>query len=137
VTLREMAPIYSGYCIFVQPKPRADHRTDDDAPVSKRSWFWGTLWRFRRYYVETVVAALMINVLAIATSLFVMNVYDRVVPNNAEATLWVLATGTALAVGFEFCARTLRGYVLDLVGKKVDLLLASTLFRQALSLRLE
>ena len=58
-----------------------------------------------------------------------MNVYDRVVPNNAEATLWVLATGVAIAVGFEFAARTLRGYLLDVAGKKVDLLLASQLFR--------
>ena len=137
VPLNEITSLYSGYCIFIQPKPRADGRTVEDAPVPSRSWFWGTLWRFKSYYVETIVAALMINVLTIATSLFVMNVYDRVVPNNAEATLWVLATGTAIAVGFEFCSRMLRGYVLDVAGKKIDLLLGSALFRQALGMRLE
>jgi ATP-binding cassette subfamily C protein LapB len=137
VPLREVAERYSGYCIFVQPRPRGDQRAGDDAPAPTRWWFWGTLWRFRRYYLETMIAALMINVLALATSLFVMNVYDRVVPNNAEATLWVLAIGVTIAVGFEFVARTLRGYLLDVVGRKVDLLLASQLFRQALGMRME
>ena len=137
VPIGELATIYSGYCIFAQPKPRSDQRAGEDTPPPTRAWFWGTLWRFRRYYLETIAAAMMINVLAIATSLFVMNVYDRVVPNNAEATLWVLATGVAIAIGFEFVARTLRGYLLDVVGKKVDLLLASQLFHQALGMRME
>ncbi|MCC7487800.1 MAG: type I secretion system permease/ATPase [Burkholderiales bacterium] len=136
-SLADLAGRYTGYCIFVQPRPRADRRSADIAPVSGRWWFWGTLWRFRSYYVETLVAAAMINLLALATSLFVMNVYDRVVPNNAEATLWVLAAGVAIAVGFEFVARTLRGYLLDVAGRKVDLLLASQLFRQALGMRME
>ena len=137
VALADFTELYSGYCIFVQPKPRSDPRSDEESPAPSRSWFWGTLWRFKRYYLETMVGALMINVLTISTSLFVMNVYDRVVPNNAEATLWVLAAGVAIAIGFEFTARTLRGYLLDVVGKKVDLLLASALFRQALGIRME
>jgi ATP-binding cassette subfamily C protein LapB len=137
VAVPELAASYSGYCIFVQPRPLGDQRAAEDAPQPTRWWFWGTLWRFRSYYLETVIAASMINVLALATSLFIMNVYDRVVPNNAEATLWVLAAGVGLAVGFEFVARTLRGYVLDVVGRKVDLLLASHLFRQALGMRME
>ena len=137
VPLAEIAAIYSGYCIFVQPRPRGDQHAGEETPAATRWWFWGTLWRFKRYYLETMVAALMINVLALATALFVMNVYDRVVPNNAEATLWVLAAGVAIAVGFEFVARTLRGYLLDVVGKKVDLLLASQLFSQALGMRME
>ena len=137
VELGELAELYSGYCIFVQPKPRGDSRAEEETTAPTRWWFWGTLWRFKRYYLETMVGALMINVLAIAVSLFVMNVYDRVVPNNAEATLWVLAAGVGIAIGFEFVARTLRGYLLDAVGKKIDLLLSSTLFRQALGIRME
>jgi len=66
-----------------------------------------------------------------------MNVYDRVVPNNAVETLTVLAVGTAIAVGFEFLARSLRAYFLDTAGKKADLILASTLFAQALGIRIE
>jgi len=136
-SLADLDRQYTGYCIFIQPRLRPDNRASDEVPLRPRSWFWGTLFRFKRYYAETILAALMINFLTLATSLFVMNVYDRVVPNNAEATLWVLALGAAIAVGFEFLSRTLRGYVLDAAGKKIDLLLASALFRQALSIRME
>jgi ATP-binding cassette subfamily C protein LapB len=135
LSLDELAAEYSGYAIFVQPRLRIDPRMVDDAPPPSRTWFWGTLWRFKRYYVETALAALLANVLALATSLFAMNVYDRVVPNQALSTLWVLATGTAIAIGFEFILRILRSYFIDTVGKKIDLLLASQLFRQALSIQ--
>jgi ATP-binding cassette, subfamily C, bacterial LapB len=137
VPFAEITALYNGYCIFMQPKPRGARHTDEILPPPTRWWFWGTLWRFKRYYLETMLAALMINVLALATSLFVMNVYDRVVPNNAEATLWVLALGVGIAAGIEFLARTLRGFLLDVVSRKVDLLLSSQLFRQALSIRME
>lgn len=137
VPIAELAARYAGYCMFVQPVARRDSRGDEPEVAAGRWWFWGTLWRFRRYYLETLLGAVMINVLAIATSLFTLNVYDRVIPNNAEATLWVLAAGVGLAIGFEFVARTLRGYLLDVAGKKVDLLLGSALFRQALGIRME
>ena len=70
-------------------------------------------------------------------ALFIMNVYDRVVPNNALETLAVLALGVGAAVGFEFLAKTLRSYFLDVAGKKADVLLAGTLFHQAMGLTME
>ncbi|MCP4041220.1 MAG: type I secretion system permease/ATPase, partial [Gammaproteobacteria bacterium] len=108
ISLDELNGRYSGYCIFVQPRPRTDDRANEERPRPPRFWFWGTLWRFKRYYFEAMVAAALINILALATSLFIMNVYDRVVPNNAVETLLVLAGGTLMAVGFEFLARTMR-----------------------------
>lgn len=137
VPLSELEAEYAGYCILAQPRPRPDKRLDPAAAPAARSWFWGTLWRFRRYYFEAACAAALVNVLTVATALFVMNVYDRVVPNNATETLIVLATGTLLAVGFEFLARNLRAYYLDHAGKKADVLLASRLFGHALGLRMD
>ena len=67
-------------------------------------WLLGTLWRFRRYYLEASFASLLINLLGLATALFIMNVYDRVLPNNALDTLLVLAVGVAMAMGSEFLA---------------------------------
>jgi ATP-binding cassette subfamily C protein LapB len=128
----------TGYVIFVQAEFSLDDtRLGEVGRGAGRSWFWGTLWRYRRYYFEAILAAGIVNVLAVATSLFIMNVYDRVVPNNAVETLTVLAIGTAIAVGFEFLARNLRAYFLDTAGKKADLVLASTLFAQALNIRTE
>lgn len=138
VKLGELAGDYTGYCIFAHPEPEADGRMGDTpAAVDPRNWFWGTLWRFRGYYLEALIAAALVNILALATALYVMNVYDRVVPNNATETLVVLAVGTALAVGFEFLARTIRSYFLDSAARKADVLLASKLFQQAMSLRME
>jgi ATP-binding cassette subfamily C protein LapB len=134
----DLAADYAGYCIFAHPQPPPDERSGDlPPPVRSRGWFWGTLWRFRGYYLEAVVAAALVNVLALATALYVMNVYDRVVPNNATETLIVLAVGTGLAILFEFLARTVRSYFLDSAARKVDVLLASKLFQQAVSLRME
>ncbi len=135
--LDELQARYAGYCLFAMPRPGARVAPDiiDDAPG--KSWFWGTLWHFRRYYAEAGAAAVLVNLLTVATALFVMNVYDRVVPNNAFETLTVLAIGTLMAVGFEFIARSLRAYFLDFAGKKADLILASRIFAQALGMRMQ
>jgi ATP-binding cassette subfamily C protein LapB len=137
VPLRELQANYSGYAIFIRPELQPDALRAGGAGVErKRSWFWGTLAAYAPYYLEAAFAGVLVNVLTVATSIFIMNVYDRVVPNNALETLIVLATGTAFAVGFEFLARTLRAYFLDTAGKKADLVLAAQIFAQALGLRM-
>ncbi len=137
LSIKELKQNYTGYCLFAQPEPRPDNRDRSIEQSTVRFWFWGTLWKFKRYYADALLAASVINVLAIATSLFIMNVYDRVVPNNAVETLYVLATGVLIAIGFEFVARTLRGYFVDTAGKKADILLSSHLFSHALGIRLD
>lgn len=132
-TLREA---YSGYVIFTQPELDAGPSRLEPMVTRRRSWFWGTLAAYSPYYLEAIVAGVLVNVLTIATALFIMNVYDRVVPNNAFETLIVLAVGTATAVAFEFCARTLRAYFLDAAGRKADLVLASQIFAQAIGLKM-
>ena len=137
VQMRDLADEYSGHCFFVKPELRMDQRSGVEPHERPGHWFWGTLWRYRGYYTEAGTAALLINVLALAGSFFTMNVYDRVVSNQAYVTLWTLAVGVAIAIGFEFIARNLRGWVIDQAGKKADLVLGSTLFRQALLTRLD
>ncbi len=137
LALTELEENYSGYVIFAQPELDADHNHEPEGPpVRKRGWFWRTLLAYSPYYLESIVAGVLVNLLTVAGSLFVMNVYDRVVPNNAVDTLMVLATGTAIAGGFEFMARTLRAYFLDVAGKKADLVLAGQIFAQALGIRM-
>ncbi len=133
----ELAQDYSGYCLFIQPRPRGDKLHEHPLWKEGHNWFWATLWYFRRYYGEAMLAAVVINVLTIATSLFIMNVYDRVVPNTALDTLYVLAAGTIMAIVFEFLARNLRGWFIDVAGKKADILLAARLFSHALGLRMD
>lgn len=133
LTLKELQSNYSGYALLVRPAYPYDARTQDPTPArSPRGWFWGTILKSWNLYAEVLVASLLINLFALTVPLFVMNVYDRVVPNQALETLWVLAIGVAIVLGFDLLVRSLRGYFIDMAGRKTDILLASRLFEQVL-----
>ncbi len=102
-----------------------------------RLWFWKNIFKGWPIYSESIFASLMVNLFALASPLFVMNVYDRVVPNDAMETLWVLAIGALLVAGFDFLLRTLRAYFIDVAGKRADLALSATIFEQLLGTRME
>ena len=87
-------------------------------------------------YAEVLIAAFVINCFALASPLFVMNVYDRVVPNNATSTLWVLAAGVLIVFLFDFLLKSLRGYFVDSAGRIADIKLASILFEQVMGIRM-
>lgn len=137
-TPEELAASYSGTAILAKPRLVLDERSALLAGVRDPDhWFWGTLLRYRKIYVDTALASLVTNLLAVASPLFTMNVYDRVVPNRAYETLWVLAIGVVLAFVFELLLRTLRGYFLDQAGKRADVVMSSILYERVLGLRLE
>ncbi len=100
-------------------------------------WLWGTLRRFTPYYRSALLAALLSNLLMLVTGLVTSVVYDKVIPNQAFVTLWALAAAGGLAVVFDLLARQLRAYLIDMAGRKADLILGSTVFRQTLALRME
>ncbi|MDG9785195.1 type I secretion system permease/ATPase [Metapseudomonas otitidis] len=133
----ELEALYSGCLILAKPRACVDERAGEALPEPKRHWLFSTLWRYRRYYRSAVIATVMVNVLSLASIFFTMNVYDRVVPNQAFVTLWSLGIGVALAMLFEAITRYVRAYLLDTAGKKADLILGAMLFRQALSVRME
>ena len=128
---------YTGFAMLVKPVGREDMRAGKPEAKSNGHWLLSTLWRYRRYYWSAALGALLINVLALAGTFFTMNVYDRVVPNQAFITLWSLAIGVAIAMLFEFIARNVRAHVLDVAGKKADLIMGAMLFKQALAIRME
>jgi ATP-binding cassette, subfamily C, bacterial LapB len=128
---------YTGFAMLVKPVGREDVRAGKPEAKEDGHWLLSTLWRYRRYYWSAALGALLINVLALAGTFFTMNVYDRVVPNLEFVTLWSLAIGVALAMLFEFIARNVRAHVLDVAGKKADLIMGAMLFKQALLIRME
>jgi ATP-binding cassette, subfamily C, bacterial LapB len=134
--LAELKQSYSGIAIFAHPVQHLDDRAGDLDPVLRHSWFWGTLARHKRDYLQVVTASVMINFFVLASPLFVMNVYDRVVPNNAIETLWVLAIGAVTVFVFDFAFRMLRAYFVDGVGRKVDVLVSTRLFQHVMGIQL-
>jgi ATP-binding cassette subfamily C protein LapB len=128
---------YAGYAIFGKVEGRLDKRASEIKLLKAKRWFWGTIWHYLPIYKHVGVASLVINLLAIVSPLFFMNVYDRVVPNNALDTLWVLAIGIAIAYVFDFILRNLRSYFCDVAGKNADIILASRLMQHLMSIRLD
>ncbi|QLB14507.1 hypothetical protein A6B39_03085 [Mannheimia granulomatis] len=133
---RTLEENYLGYCWFIKPKMVSDVRSELPEYHMPKSWFWKVIWRFKSYYYQVILASFIINFLALVSSLYVMNVYDRVIPNQTYETLWALSIGVVIAIFFEFIARIIRGHLTDVAGKKADLIISSALFRRIMALRL-
>ena len=136
LSLAELEKEYRGYAIFVQPGYRFDERTKNTVKRRTQHWFWSTFREALPLYTEVILAALLINLFALASPLFIMNVYDRVVPNHAIETLWVLGLGVTIVYCFDLLMRTLRGYYIDVAGKRADIILSATLFERVLGIKL-
>ena len=135
VKLEEIEPAFTGRAIIVESDPtreRENERPWDEA--KRRHWFWSEIWKERREFWPVLLAALVVNLLAFAMPLFTMNVYDRVIPNKAVATPWVLAFGVLLALVFDFTLRVARARLIDEVGRKLDAKLSQKLFEKVMNL---
>jgi ATP-binding cassette subfamily C protein LapB len=132
----ELERLYDNYAFFVLPDVKFDQREREVRSEHKGHWFWSTLFRQWPVYSEVMIAALLINCFALASPLFIMNVYDRVVPNNAIETLWVLAIGALTVFAFDFLLKILRGYFIDSAGRLADIHLASRIFEQVMGIKL-
>ncbi|MBV8872933.1 MAG: type I secretion system permease/ATPase [Metakosakonia sp.] len=131
-----LAENYSGRAIFISPEHEFDAQPTATLPRTT-AWFQDTLKLSKFLYFDAVIASFLVNLVALCAPLFVMNVYDRVVPNQATATLWVLAIGVSIAFVFDFVLKILRGICLDLAGKKTDLVVSSALFERLLGMKMK
>lgn len=134
IGLQKLNTLYADFAFFLRPVARSDDRAGPAEIDTAQSWFWAVLWENRRVYTEVIMAAILINLFAIAGSLFTMNVYDRVIPNNAIDTLWVLACGVTIVYLFDFILKNLRAYFLDYAGRKADVKISANLFQQMLGM---
>ncbi|VCU69258.1 Toxin RTX-I translocation ATP-binding protein [Pigmentiphaga humi] len=137
VGLDELQAVYAGIACFAHPLHRVDGRAPRPRPVRHRHWFWNAVIQNRRLYRDALAAALLVNLFAMAMPLFTMNVYDRVVPNHAVETLWVLAVGISLVVVFNLVLSTLRAHVVDTASKRIDVQLSAQIMERVLDLRME
>lgn len=112
-----------------------DARVDEYVKPYEDNWFWSIVLRDWKRYIDVMFASLMANILALATILFSMNVYDRVIPAQSVPTLWVLAGGVLIAAIFEFSLRVARIYLSDIVGKHADLRISDRVYGHALRIK--
>ncbi|WP_037367506.1 type I secretion system permease/ATPase [Salinivibrio costicola] len=126
--LEALEAMYVGYCFFIKRQYRGDQSVDLHLHDNKIHWFWQTVKDAAPIYRDALLASVLVNLFALVSPLFVMNVYDKIVPNLAFESLWVLASGATLAYCFDFIMRKLRSYMIDMAGKKVDIIVSSRLF---------
>lgn len=137
-TYAALAESATGHVLLARPRFKIDSRVTDTAtPSSDGHWFWSAMRAHTPVYRDVLFAAFFINMFALALPLFTMNVYDRVVPNAAFETLWVLALGMLVILIGDVTLRTLRNYFIDLASRRVDIDLSAKIMEQALGMRLE
>ncbi len=135
----ELAAEYTGVALVATPLVNANGNSREEKLLRDPTnhWLWGTMRRFVPYYRSALLAAMLSNVLMLATGMVTSVIYDKVIPHQAYVTLWALAGGAGIALMFDLIARQLRAYLIDMAGRKADLIVGSILFRQTLGLRME
>lgn len=136
VPMRVLDKAYIGSCFFLRPIAHLDDRAGPAEIEEGRDWFWSALRDNKSIYIEVLLAAVVINIFAAVSPLFVMNVYDRVVPNGAFPTLWVLAIGMTFAYLFDLALKNLRSFFIDVAGRRADVKISGRVFEQVLGMKM-
>lgn len=137
VPLKELETQFTGQVFLFKKQFRYDERSPEILKTREGHWFWSTLWESRAIYRDVLIASILINIFAIASPLFTRLVYDKIVPNLAFNSLWVLATGITVVFVFDLLLKLLRSFFIDLAGKKSDLLISSKIFAKVMGIRME
>jgi ATP-binding cassette subfamily C protein LapB len=137
IALDKLQDEYLGFAFLLKKEFQRDNATVQATRLAKvKHWFWDTLNQSKEIFISVLFASVLVNIFVIATPLFTMNVYDRVVPNNAIETLWVLAVGVVIVYAFDIVLRFIRTYLLEVSGKKCDVIMSSILFEKVMNIKM-
>ena len=137
VSLEELKAEGTNKVLFARPKFRLAESSLGAIGVHRDHWFWSAMAEHRTLYRDILFASFFVNLLALAVPIFTMNVYDRVVPNAAFETLWVLTIGVVVALIADLILRISRGYFLDYAARRIDISLSASILEKTLGMRLE
>src|SRR4051794_8465454 len=136
IKIKAIEAEYTGYAFLVRAAAEADARAVAAGDLPRNHWFWSVVKVHWRSYGHIALAAFLTNMLALATPLFTMSVYDRVVPNGAIPSLIALSIGMGLAIVFDFLFRMVRSRMIDVTGKTVDVVLAANIFEHVMAVKM-
>ncbi|QKF81761.1 type I secretion system permease/ATPase [Halarcobacter ebronensis] len=136
VPIEELEKRYYNFAILL--KKELEFKENDSAlsSIKESHWLWGSVKIVRDVYRDVIIASLLINLFVLSTPLFTMNVYDRVIPNNAKDTLWLLAIGVLVIYVIDIALKFLRSYFLETAAKKTDIIASSIIFEKVLDLKM-
>lgn len=129
---------YTGYCLYIRKQTGVSEDTTGHSHIEtgQGHWFWSVIRGNYKSYALAMFAAIFVNIFALAGPLYIMNVYDRVLPNNAVETGWVLGIAVLIIYLFDLIIRTLRTYFIDLASRRADVLIARKLLDHILDMKL-
>ena len=137
IDLEQLNETYTGFVIYVRPLFKFDDRAVRTKKLEREHWFWSVISEHRYLYRDIIVASVLSNFIAFAMPLFVMNVYNRVVPNKAVESLWVMAIGVFVMITADFVIHVTRGYLVDLAAVKTNVKLSGEMMEHVLDMRNE
>jgi len=136
VKVSDLEEEYINFAFLIKP----DHSYKDAhkriLKHEQHHWFWGTLSYSKGIYSDVIIASFLINIFVMASPIFTLNIYDRVVPNNAIDTMWVFATGIVVIYIFDMILKFLRSYFLETAAKKSDIIMSSIIFEKVMNLKI-
>lgn len=127
---------YLGYAIFIKPLYQLKSQKKTKRKKHPRDWFWSILKRSCPLYGDVLIGSALINVVALALPLFTMNIYDRMGPDDALQTLWMLAGGLGLVFLFDVLLKFIRAYFIDVASKQTDVQLSALIFEQIMGIQM-
>lgn len=136
VSVEELEKEYLGFAFMLKKEYEYGNKSARNLQFDHKHWFFSTLELSKNIYRDVLVASLLINLFVLATPLFTMSVYDRVIPNNAQETLLVFTIGVILIYLLDSFLKYIRAYMLELAGKKSDVIMSSIIFEKVLDLKL-
>ncbi len=136
VSVIDLEAEYLGFGFLIKKEFQYDEQNSRTIKIKQKDWFWSTLKLSAGIYKDVIWASLLINLFVLATPLFTMNVYDRVIPNNAQETLLVFTLGIVFVYLLDSFLKFTRAYMLELAGKKSDIIMSSIIFEKVQDLKL-
>ncbi len=136
VDVDDLTDEYIGFGFMVKKAFEYEEDNKRTLHLEQKHWFWSTLKLSIGQYKDVLYASFLINLFVLASPLFTMNVYDRVVPNNAIETLWVFAAGVSIIYIMDTFAKFTRTYLLESAAKKSDIIMSSIIFEKVLDLKM-
>ncbi len=136
LSVEELEKEYLGFAFMLKKEYEYSEKKSQTLQLDQRHWFWDTLKISRSIYRDVLWASFLINIFVLATPLFTMNVYDRVIPNNAQETLFVFTIGIVIVYLLDTFLKFVRAYMLELAAKKSDVIMSSIIFEKVIDLKM-
>ncbi|MDD5212213.1 MAG: type I secretion system permease/ATPase [Sulfuricurvum sp.] len=127
---------YIGFSFLIKKPFVYDENDFLTLNIEQKHWFWDTIKLSKGIYRDVIYATVLVNLFVLASPMFTMSVYDRVIPNNAKETLWVFAIGVLIIYVLDTFLKFTRAILLENAGKKSDIIMSSIIFERVLDLKM-